>query len=99
MEAAQLLQLVQRAGVDAAAQIEKMQQMLPRRRGPLWEKSLDVRYPANPDKCADGKPKAVVGMFAGSRLGGDVDPTKLRLAVGVVLLIVSPLVFFDAFWG
>jgi uncharacterized membrane protein YfcA len=42
---------------------------------------------------------AMVGMFAGSRLGGDVDPTKLRLAVGVVLLIVSPLVFFDAFWG
>jgi len=41
---------------------------------------------------------AMVGMFAGSRLGGDVDPTKLRLAVGVVLLIVSPLVFFDAFW-
>ena len=42
---------------------------------------------------------AMVGMFAGSRLGGDVDPTKLRLAVGVVLLIVSPLVFLDAFWG
>lgn len=42
---------------------------------------------------------AMVGMFAGSRLGGDVDPTKLRLAVGVVLLVVSPLVFFDAFWG
>ena len=42
---------------------------------------------------------AMVGMFAGSRLGGDVDPTKLRLAVGVVLLIVSPLVFFDAFLG
>ncbi|MCH2516026.1 MAG: sulfite exporter TauE/SafE family protein [Dehalococcoidia bacterium] len=42
---------------------------------------------------------AMVGMFVGSRLGGDVDPTKLRLAVGVVLLIVSPLVFFDAFWG
>jgi uncharacterized membrane protein YfcA len=41
---------------------------------------------------------AMVGMFVGSRLGGDVDPTKLRLAVGVVLLIVSPLVFFDAFW-
>ena len=42
---------------------------------------------------------AMIGMFAGSRLGGDVDPTKLRLAVGVVLLVVSPLVFFDAFWG
>ncbi|TDJ45417.1 MAG: sulfite exporter TauE/SafE family protein [Gammaproteobacteria bacterium] len=42
---------------------------------------------------------AMVGMFAGSRLGGDIDPTKLRLGVGVVLLVVSPLVFFDAFWG
>jgi len=42
---------------------------------------------------------AMVGMFAGSRMGGDVDPTKLRLVVGIVLLIASPLVFFDAFWG
>ncbi|MCI0872025.1 MAG: sulfite exporter TauE/SafE family protein [Chloroflexi bacterium] len=42
---------------------------------------------------------AMIGMFAGSRLGGDVDPTKLRLAIGVVLLVVSPLVFFDALWG
>ncbi|MEE8045957.1 MAG: sulfite exporter TauE/SafE family protein [Dehalococcoidia bacterium] len=42
---------------------------------------------------------AMIGMFAGSRMGGNVDPTKLRLAVGIVLLVVSPLVFFDAFWG
>jgi uncharacterized membrane protein YfcA len=42
---------------------------------------------------------AMIGMFAGSRMGGDVDPTKLRLVVGVVLLAVSPLVFFDAFFG
>ena len=42
---------------------------------------------------------AMVGMFAGSRMGGHVDPTKLRLVVGIVLLIASPLVFFDAFWG
>ncbi len=42
---------------------------------------------------------AMIGMFAGSRMGGSVDPTKLRLAVGIVLLAVSPLVFFDAFWG
>ncbi|MDP6666721.1 MAG: sulfite exporter TauE/SafE family protein [Dehalococcoidia bacterium] len=42
---------------------------------------------------------AMIGMFAGSRLGGDVDPARLRLAVGVVLLGVSPLVFFDAFSG
>ena len=42
---------------------------------------------------------AAIGMFAGSRFGGDVDSRKLRLVVGVVLLTVSPLVFFDAFWG
>lgn len=42
---------------------------------------------------------AMIGMFAGSRLGGDIDPTKLRLAVGFVLLAVSPFVFFDAFFG
>ena len=42
---------------------------------------------------------AMIGMFAGSRLGGDVDPTKLRLVVGIVLLGVSPLVFFGAFLG
>jgi uncharacterized membrane protein YfcA len=42
---------------------------------------------------------AMVGMFAGSRMGGNADPAKLRLIVGIVLLVVSPLVFFDAFWG
>lgn len=42
---------------------------------------------------------AMIGMFAGSRMGGDVDPARLRLVVGIVLLAVSPLVFFDAFWG
>lgn len=42
---------------------------------------------------------AMIGMFAGSRYGGDVDSRKLRLVVGIVLLVVAPLVFFDAFWG
>lgn len=42
---------------------------------------------------------AMIGMFAGSKMGGNTDPTKLRLVVGIVLLAVSPLVFFDAFWG
>ena len=42
---------------------------------------------------------AMIGMFAGARMGGDVDSRKLRLVVGIVLLAVSPLVFFDAFWG
>lgn len=42
---------------------------------------------------------AMIGMFVGSRMGGDVDSRKLRLVVGIVLLAVSPLVFFDAFWG
>jgi uncharacterized membrane protein YfcA len=42
---------------------------------------------------------AMIGMFAGSRMSGNVNPTKLRLVVGLVLLVVSPLVFYDAFWG
>lgn len=42
---------------------------------------------------------AMIGMFAGSKMGGSTDPTKLRLVVGIVLFAVSPLVFFDAFWG
>jgi hypothetical protein len=42
---------------------------------------------------------AMIGMFAGSKMGGNVDPAKLRLVVGIVLLAVSPLVFFDAFFG
>ncbi len=42
---------------------------------------------------------AMIGMFVGSRMGGNVDPAKLRLVVGVVLLVVSPLVFYDAFFG
>jgi len=42
---------------------------------------------------------AMIGMFAGSRMSGNVDPTKLRLVVGLVLLAVSPLVLYDAFWG
>ena len=42
---------------------------------------------------------AMIGMFAGSKMGGNVDSTKLRLVVGIVLLTVSPLVFYDAFWG
>jgi uncharacterized membrane protein YfcA len=41
----------------------------------------------------------MIGMLAGSKMGGNTDPTKLRLVVGIVLLVVSPLVFFDAFWG
>ena len=47
------------------AQIEKMQQMLPRRRAPLWESSLAEHHPASRERCPDGKPKAVVGMFSG----------------------------------
>ncbi|HIK89327.1 MAG TPA: sulfite exporter TauE/SafE family protein [Dehalococcoidia bacterium] len=42
---------------------------------------------------------AMIGMFLGSRMGGNVDPTRLRLVVGIVLLAVSPLVFYDAFFG
>jgi len=39
---------------------------------------------------------AMIGMFAGSRMTGTVDPAKLRLVLGIVLLVVSPLVFSDA---
>ncbi len=42
---------------------------------------------------------AMIGMFVGSRMSGNVNPAKLRLVVGLVLLVVSPLVFYDAFWG
>ena len=39
---------------------------------------------------------ATVGMFIGSKLTGRVEPAKLRLFVGVVLLLVAPVVFIDA---
>ena len=40
---------------------------------------------------------AVIGMYIGSRLAGSFDPLKLRLGIGVLLLFVSPFVFYDAF--
>ncbi len=39
---------------------------------------------------------AAVGMFIGSKMTGRVEPAKLRLVVGVVLLLVAPVVFWDA---
>lgn len=39
---------------------------------------------------------ATVGMYFGSLVTGKFDPVKLRLAVGLVLLIVAPFVLFDA---
>ena len=39
---------------------------------------------------------AAVGMFIGSKMTYRVEPAKLRLFVGVVLLFVAPLVFWDA---
>lgn len=39
---------------------------------------------------------AAVGMFIGSKLTHRVEPAKLRLVVGVVLLLVAPVVFWDA---
>ena len=47
------------------AQLEKMQQMLPSRRASLWEKNLEPFYPAGEDYRVDGKPRAVVALFAG----------------------------------
>jgi uncharacterized membrane protein YfcA len=39
---------------------------------------------------------ATVGMYVGSRFTGRVEPVKLRLVVGVVLLLVAPVVLLDA---
>lgn len=39
---------------------------------------------------------ATVGMFIGSKLTYRVEPAKLRLVVGVVLMVVAPIVFWDA---
>jgi uncharacterized membrane protein YfcA len=39
---------------------------------------------------------AAVGMFIGSKMTHRVEPAKLRLFVGVVLLFVAPLVLWDA---
>lgn len=39
---------------------------------------------------------AAVGMFIGSKMTYRVEPAKLRLLVGIVLLIVAPLVLWDA---
>ena len=40
---------------------------------------------------------AFIGMYFGSRFVGRFDPLKLRLGIGVILLFVSPFVFYDAF--
>lgn len=39
---------------------------------------------------------ATIGMFTGSKLTHRVEPAKLRLIVGVVLLLVAPVVLWDA---
>ncbi len=39
---------------------------------------------------------AAVGMFVGSKLTHRIDPARLRLFVGIVLLLVAPVVFWDA---
>lgn len=39
---------------------------------------------------------ATVGMFVGSKTTHSVEPAKLRLFVGLVLLLVAPLVLWDA---
>lgn len=59
-------------------QIDKMQQMLPPQ-GPLWEKTLATRYPAN---APDGVKKTTVGFFGGcvgSVLFQDVNRQTIRL--------------------
>ncbi len=39
---------------------------------------------------------AAVGMFIGSKLTHRIEPARLRMVVGVVLLLVAPVVFWDA---
>lgn len=39
---------------------------------------------------------ATIGMFTGSKVTHRVEPAKLRLVVGIVLLLVAPVVFWDA---
>ncbi len=39
---------------------------------------------------------AAVGMFTGSKLTHRIEPARLRMVVGVVLLLVAPVVFWDA---
>ncbi len=63
------------------AKLDKMQQMLPQT-GPLWESSLDERYPADASALIKGKPRAVVGLLAGcvgSVLFQDVNRQTIRL--------------------
>jgi uncharacterized membrane protein YfcA len=38
-----------------------------------------------------------VGMYVGSRMTTKIDPARLRLIVGATLLLLAPLVFYDAF--
>jgi len=39
---------------------------------------------------------ATVGMFVGSKFTGRFDPARLRMIIGVVLLLVAPVVLWDA---
>ena len=38
----------------------------------------------------------MIGMYIGSRVSGSIDTVKLKLIIGLVLLLVSPFVFYDA---
>ena len=40
---------------------------------------------------------ASIGMFIGSKMTYRIEPARLRLFVGVVLLFVAPLVLWDGF--
>jgi glycolate oxidase iron-sulfur subunit len=83
------------AGASSAVmpeQFKKMQQMLPPD-GPLWETELDSYYPGNPAQFVDGKPRAVVGMFAGcvgSVLFQEVNRQTIRILQHIGCDVVVP---------
>jgi glycolate oxidase iron-sulfur subunit len=73
-------------------EFKKMQQMLPPD-GPMWESELDAYYKGNPAQYVDGKPRAVVGMFAGcvgSVLFQEVNRQTVRILQHIGCDVVVP---------
>ncbi len=73
-------------------EFKKMQQMLPPD-GPVWEMELESFYPGNPAQFVDGKPRAVVGMFAGcvgSVLFQEVNRQTVRILQHIGCDVVVP---------
>jgi len=67
------------------AKLSKMQQMLPTS-GPLWERNLAERYPADERGKVEGRPRAVVGLLSGC-VGGVLFQPVNRETIGVLTRI------------